>query len=258
MAFYELSKEERARKCAGIQNDIFCDLISGAYPSTCRYFDDADTYIRKVAYLGVGRIYKTDAEIRENILLMLEKLMAEKSERIRQTVINSCGEIAMLNFMAVEHLFISGLKDKHHAVKNAVQGSLKKSAEKNPQEVIPFCKKYILDDNPEIRRQVLHGLELRGRTHPEDILPLLRLLQFEKHTRVRSMLIHVMGQISYKKGCLEKVTGELITWEDKMLADACFNEIIKQHRHAYGHFKTVEIIPPAECEEYIIKRRNSI
>lgn len=102
-----------------------------------------------------------------------------------------------------------------------------------------------------------HGLKLRGRTYPEDVMPTLRLLQFEKHKRVRPMLTHIFGQISYKKGCLEKVTAELLSWEDKPLADECFEAIIKQHYHINSHFRTVETLSPKECEEYLRKAKNS-
>ena len=86
-------------------------------------------------------------------------------------------------------------------------------------------------------------------------MPILRLLQFETHKRVRPMLIHIFGQMSYKKGCLEKVTTELLTWQDKALADECFDEIVKQHYHINNHFRTVETLSPLECEEYLRKVR---
>ena len=56
-----------------------------------------------------------------------------------------------------------------------------------------------------IRRAVVDGIELRGRTHPEEILPLLKEVQSDPDKKVRRRMIHVLGQISYKKGCLEKV-----------------------------------------------------
>ena len=69
------------------------------------------------------------------------------------------------------------------------------------------------------------------------------------------MLVHIFGQISYKKGCLEKVTAELLTWEDKALADECFEAIIEQHRHINSHYLTVETLSPQECEEYLREAR---
>jgi hypothetical protein len=186
---------------------------------------------------------------------MLGTFIKSDNERVRQTVINAAGEIAMSDLDCVEHLFDIGIIDQHHSVKNAIQGSLKKAGEKNPEQVIPFCEKYITNRDPEARRTAAHGLELRGRTHPEDVMPVLRLLQFEKDKRVRPMLVHIFGQISYKTGCLEKVTAELLKWEDKVLADECFEAIIKQHYHINSHFRTVKTLSPAECEEYLLEAR---
>ena len=45
----------------------------------------------------------------------------------------------------------------------------------------------------------MHGIELRGRTHPEEILPLLKEVQSDPDKKVRRMVIHVLGQTSYKK-----------------------------------------------------------
>ena len=255
MGFYDLSKPEREWKYKEIQDGILHDLRQGRFTKTTAYFDDADTYIRKAAYLGIGRIYKDKLAQVENITAMLETLVKSDSERIRQTAINAAGEIAMIDFAGVEHLFDTGITDPHHSVRNAVQGSLKKAGEKNPLQVVPFCVRHITSPDPEERRTAAHGLELRGRTHPEDIIPVLRLLQFETHKRVRPMLIHIFGQISYKKGCLQKVTAELLSWEDKALANACFEEIIRQHYHISSHFRTVETLSPRECEEYLEKAR---
>jgi len=258
MPFYELSKGARLQKYADIQNDILYDLQQAVDSSIRNYFDDMDTYIRRAGYLAFGRLYRSNFAVRDNIIGLLDKLIGDESERVRQTVINSCGEIAIFDFPAVTHLFEIGLLDKHHCVRNAVQGSLKKSGEKNPASIIEFCKNHITNDNPEIRRQVAHGLELRGRTHPEDVMPILRLLQFEKHKRVRPMVIHILGQISYKKGCLEKVVEELVTWDDKALADDCFEAIIKQNRHANSHFSKAETLFPADCLAYINEAKRKI
>ncbi|MGL4484155.1 MAG: HEAT repeat domain-containing protein [Anaerovoracaceae bacterium] len=275
MGFYDLTKEERRQRYEDIQVEIFRGLKENNILLLEKYFDNDDTYIRKAAYLAVGKIYKAGQQskdkniketqradekndtnlIRKKLICSLEKFMDHRSAKVRQTAVNAAGEIAIVTFANTEKVFELGLLDQHHSVRNAVQGSLKKSGEKNPQPVIEFCNKHINSEQPEVRRQVAHGLELRGRTHPEEVMPTLRKLQFEKHKRVRPMLIHIFGQISYKKGCLEKVTDELLTWEDKGLADDCFEEIIKQHRHIDNHFRTVETLSPEECEAYIIKRR---
>jgi hypothetical protein len=255
MGFYDLSKSEREQKYQDIQDDILRGLLQGESDRTAVYFDDADTYIRKAAYLGVGKIYKQDLAPLNDIIDMLDMFMAADSERIRQTVINAAGELAMGDFACVEHLFDIGITDPHHSVKNAVQGSLKKAGEKNPVQIIPFCRRHITSPEPEVRRTAAHGLELRGRTHPEDVMPIFRLLQFEKHKRVRPMLVHIFGQVGYKKGCLEKVTAELLTWDDKALADECFEAILEQHRHIDSHFRTVETLSAQECEDYLREAR---
>ncbi|MDR0766999.1 MAG: HEAT repeat domain-containing protein [Methanosarcinales archaeon] len=258
MGFYDLTKTEREQKYKDIQSDILRGLQNGDFSVTAAYFDDTDTYIRKAAYLGVGKIHKQKLAPIETIIDIFDVLIKSDSERVRQTVINSAGEIAVSDFICVEHLFDIGIIDPHHSVKNAVQGSLKKAGEKNPAQIIPYCRRHITSPDPEARRTAAHGLELRGRTHPEDVMSTLRLLQFEKHKRVRPMLVHIFGQISYKKGCLEKVTAELLTWDDKDLADECFDEIIKQHHHIDNHFRTVETLSSQECEEYLREARNKV
>ena len=255
MGFYDLPKADREQKYKDIQDDILRCLISDDHAIAAAYFNDADTYIRKAAYLGVGRIYKQELAPEAIVICMLDALMKSDSARVRQTVINAAGEIAIIDFAPVEHLFDVGITDPHHSVRNAVQGSLKKAGGKNPAQVIPFCRRHIASPEPETRRTAAHGLEFCGRTHPEDVMPVLRLLQYETHKRVRSMLVHTFGQISYKKGCLEKATAELLTWEDKALADECFEEIISQHRHIDSHFRTVETLSPQECEDYLREMR---
>ena len=57
MAFYDLSRQERARLVASISNDIFAGFKSEQLDKIVSYFGNSDTYIRKSAYLSVGRIY---------------------------------------------------------------------------------------------------------------------------------------------------------------------------------------------------------
>jgi len=130
-------------------------------------------------------------------------------------------------------------------VRNAVIGSLKQMGEKDPGPVLAFARKHIHHPDPEVRREMVHGVELRGRTHPEDVLPLLEELQHEESKRVRDMLVHVLGQISYKKGCLEKVTTALKNWENQELVARALEEIIDVHRN-YEKFCAV---PPGEAEK---------
>ena len=153
----------------------------------------------------------------------------------------------MKDFLSVEHFFHKGLFDSHHSVRNAVIGSIKKMGEKNPVPVLKWSKKYLHHPDKEIRREICHGIELRGRTHPEDILPLLRELQHDATARVRNTLIHVIGQISYKKGCLPKVIKDLKRWENKQLVAEAVHEIIDVH-HRYRDFA---VLSKGEAKQYI-------
>ena len=54
-------------------------------------------------------------------------------------------------------------------------------------------------------------------------------MQNDKTVRVRKTLIHVLGQIAYKKGCLEIVIADLKQWENKELVAKAIEEIIDVH-----------------------------
>src|ERR1017187_9661588 len=97
--------------------------------------------------------------------------------------------------------------------------------EVNPGPVLYWAKKLLHHPDKEIRREICHGIELRGRKYPQDILPLLKELQNDKTDRVRNTLVHVLGQIAYKKGCLETVISALKTWENKALVTDAIAEI---------------------------------
>ncbi len=140
-----------------------------------------------------------------------------------------------------------GLFDPHHSVRNAVIGSIKKMSEKNPKPTLTFARGFLLNENKEIRREICHGIELRGRTHPQEILPLLKELQFENTARVRNTLIHVLGQIAYKKGCLETVVKELKAWSNQQLVMEALEEIIDVH----ARYKDFAVKTQAEAVYYI-------
>ncbi|QIE58160.1 HEAT repeat domain-containing protein [Rasiella rasia] len=229
MAFYDLTKEERAKKTADIQFELLHALKNKTLEPYEHYFNDEDIYIRKVTYLGVGRIYNAETSLRLPIISFLKKLATHQSELVRQTVVNAAGEIGMFQFEAVQPFFDQALNDSHHKVRNAVIGSLKKMSQKNPKPVLIWAAKYIEHPEKEIRREVCHGIELRGRTHPEDVLPLLAKLQFEETKRVRDTLVHVLGQISYKKDCLPKLISALQQWKDMQLVKDSLLEIIDVH-----------------------------
>lgn len=233
--FYELSKVERINLVSKIQSIILHDLKSKKLTNIFTYFGDNDTYIRKSAYLSIGKIYFSNKTLQLNIIKALETLFKQESFKIRQTVINAAGEIGKVDFKIVQQFFDEGLFDKHHAPRNAVIGSIKKMGEINPKPVLKWAKKYLQHEDKEIRREICHGIELRGRKYPQDILPLLQELQFDKTARVRNTLIHVLGQIAYKKGCLEIVVEHLKSWENKQLVKEALDEIIDVH-HRYRNF----------------------
>lgn len=235
MGFYDLSKEERKRFCETVLQDIVHDLQKGRNTTMLKYFSDRDTYIRKAGYIAVGKVYRTK-KVNFNIIVDSLGVLAKSDlEKVRQTTINAAGEIGKDGFESVSHFFDRVLFDEHHRVRNAVIGSLKKMGQVNPRPVLQWAAKYLEHPDKEIRREICHGLELRGRTHPEDILPLLAKLQFEKTARVKNTLIHVLGQIAYKKDCLKKVITAIRCWKNQELVHLALEEIIDVH-HRYSNF----------------------
>lgn len=249
MAFYDLDKEERLQLVGKINKNILIDIQKGKNADTLNYFSDEDTYIRKSAYLSIGKIYNENPPLQKKIISLLNKLLTEQEPKIRQTAINTAGEIGMKEFETVEHFFDKGLFDKHHSVRNAVIGSMKKMGQNNPKPVLQWAKKYLHHSDKEIRREICHGIELRGRTHPQDILPLLKELQHDKTARVRNTLIHVLGQIAYKRGCLETVIAHLNKWNNKELTDEAVEEIIDVH----DRYKDFSILTQQQAIDYIGK-----
>lgn len=198
MGFYDLSKQERSQLVEEVYNALYDGFKAKSYDHILDCFSDDDTYIRKSAYLQLGKIFYAQIELQQAIINFLEREIYNENPKIRQTVINAAGEIGKFHFNKVNTLFDIGLVDEHHSVRNAVIGSMKKMGEKDPKSIIDWSKPFLTHESPEIRRQVCHGLELRGRTHPQDILPLLQLLEFDTHKRVKTTLIHVLGQVAYK------------------------------------------------------------
>lgn len=247
MAFYDLTKPQREALCKEIEASLLNDLRKGTVTDTLRYFADEDTYIRKAAYLAIGRIHKAETISTPKIIAQLETLLTETDFKVRQATVNAAGEIGKADFAIVQHFFDTALFDEHHAVRNAVIGSVKKMGEKNPIPVLEWAKKYLHHPDKEIRREICHGIELRGRTHPQDILPLLRELEFDKTARVRNTLVHVIGQISYKKGCLATVVADLHHWRNTELVDKAIAEIIDVH----DRYKNFAVLTQQEAEAYI-------
>jgi hypothetical protein len=247
MAFYDLSKQERVGLVDDIKADILKELSAIEFPKTISYFSDEDTYIRKSAYLSVGRIYFETRNQQKKIIARLDVLLKHPDFKIRQTVINSAGEIGKKVFEVVRHFFDIGLFDPHHSPRNAVIGSIKKMGEVNPTPVLAWAKNYLHHENKEIRREICHGIELRGRKYPQEILPLLKELQDDRTARVRTTLVHVIGQIAYKKGCIETVINHLKSWENKQLVADALEEIIDVH-YRYRNFSA---LTQEEARQYI-------
>ena len=204
------------------------DIKKGSSERIKEYASNEDTYIRKNACLIIGRLYRDNYELRERIIQTLKDLFKNDSEKVRQTVVYAFGEIGKVDADKILKMFEFALND--NSVRNAVIGALKRMGEKNPKATLKFARKFLHHPNPEIRRQIVHGIELRGRTHPEDILPFLKELQNDPDKRVRKMIVHVLSQISYKKGCLEKVVSALKTWENKELVEKALKEILDVHK----------------------------
>lgn len=230
MAYYDLPKEARAELFREMIVVVAQETRLEHWRLTYNYLRDEDTYIRKNAYLAIGKAAKADADLQSKAIRLLDKYLIDDSPLVRQTIINAAGEIGMFDFEPVASFFDRGLMDPHHRVRNAVIGSIKKMGAQNPVPVLDFARKYLNHEDFEIRREIVHGIELRGRTHPEDILPLLRELEQDRKPRVRNTLVHVLGQIAYKKGCLETVCADLKQhWQNKTLVAEALEEIIDVH-----------------------------
>lgn len=247
MGFYDLNKAERVLLVEKINENIKSDLIQGATENIIKYFENDDTYIRKTGYLAIGKLFYDLPDLQYHIIFTLEGLLKSNIDKVRQTTINAAGEIGKFHFDKVQHFFDTGLFDEHHSVRNAVIGSLKKMGEKNPVPVLAWAKTYLKHSNKEVRREICHGIELRGRTHPQDILPLLKTLEFDDTKRVTDTLIHVLGQISYKNGCLQTVVAHLNTWKNKPLVQKALDEIVDVHER----YKKFAVLRQEEVVDYI-------
>lgn len=249
MGFYDLDKEQRLQLVEKINKNILAEIRKEKNGSIIAYFSDEDTYIRKTAYQAIGKIYKANPNLHSKILKLLDTFSKSGNEKVRQTTINAAGEIGIKEFESVEYFFDNGLFDEHHSVRNAVIGSVKKMGEKNPKPILKWAKKYLHHTDKEVRREICHGIELRGRTHPQDILPLLKELQFDKTARVKNTLVHVLGQIAYKKDCLATVVEHLKSWENKELVLQVLDEIIDVH----NRYKDFAILTQEQAIDYIDK-----
>lgn len=247
MGFYDLEKKERAALVTTISTGLQEAFLKADLVPVILYFSDGDTYIRKSAYLATGRIYSNTPVLQQPVLDLLQRLAAHPEDKVRQTVVNAAGEIGKKNFEIVRSFFDRGLFDQGHIVRNAVIGSVKKMSEVNPVPVLEWAQGYLHHPDKEIRREICHGIELRGRTHPADILPLLQQLEWDPTARVRNTLVHVIGQIAYKKGCLEQVAAALHTWENRKLVTQALAEILSVHER----YRNFAVLSQEEARAYL-------
>ncbi|TKC05531.1 HEAT repeat domain-containing protein [Pedobacter polaris] len=247
MAFYDLTKAERLNLVEDIKTNIRQELEQNLLNQIIQYFSSEDTYIRKSAYLSCGRLYFSDDSLKTKIIATLKTLLQHNDFKIRQTVINAAGEIGKNDFETVKSFFDEGLFDKHHSPRNAVIGCIKKMGEVNPTSVLDWARQYLHHSDKEVRREICHGIELRGRKYPQDILPLLKELQYDKTARVRNTLVHVIGQIAYKKGCLATVISSLKNWENKKLVSQALEEIIDVH----FRYRDFSALTQEQAKQYI-------
>lgn len=252
MAFYDLTKEERIALVETLTDEILSSLQNNSAYEIIAYFSNEDTYIRKNAYLSIGKLFYKHKFLQNQIISTLRQLLEHENEKVRQTTVNAAGEIGKFHFEKVQFFFDSGLFDEHHSVRNAVIGSIKKMGERNPKPVLNWAKLYLTHNDKEIRREICHGIELRGRTHPQDILPLLKELEFDETKRVSKTLVHVLGQISYKNGCLKTVVESLNHWQNKELVQEALDEIVGVHER----YKKFAALSQQEAIDYIDEHYN--
>ncbi|MBN1499971.1 MAG: HEAT repeat domain-containing protein [Spirochaetes bacterium] len=248
MGYYDLSVLERKKLNDKMRENIVIELKSGNLKNIIEYASDPDIYIRKNCYLILGRMYRKEETNRITILHILDLLSVSEDDRIRQTSVFLLGEIGKHDFNAVKTKLEIFFNDTSSSVKNGLTGAIKQIGQMNPEPVIAWVREIIKSCNEDIQRRIIHGLELRGRTHPEDILPVIRqLLQTGMNRKTREMIIHVIGQISYKNGCLQKVTSELKKWNDNNLVEECRKEIINVHLS----YKKFSFLSSDETEKYM-------
>src|SRR5947207_550295 len=148
MGFYDVPLKERQNLVKKIENEIESDLGSSTIQNILKYFSDKDTYIRKTAYLGIGKLYFAKSELKVNILDALNKLFENQDEKVRQTVVNAFGEIGKKEADKALSIYRKAMLDSDHSVRNAVIGSLKKMGEKNPKPVLDFSREFVRNSNP--------------------------------------------------------------------------------------------------------------
>ena len=83
------------------------------------------------------------------------------------------GEIGKTDFDEVVLFLEKALNDNSNKAKSSIMGSLKKWGGENPEPTLSLAKKFINHPDPEIRRLIVHGIEITL----EEIWPLLYKLR---------------------------------------------------------------------------------
>lgn len=81
-----------------------------------------------------------------------------------------CGEIGKVDAKKIYIYLEEGLSDEHHSVRKVSVGAIKQMGEKNWQGTYELIQRNIKNSNLIVRKEIIHGIELRGRTNPEDVL----------------------------------------------------------------------------------------
>ena len=78
---------------------------------------------------------------------------------------------------------------------------------------------------------------------------MLKELQFDKTARVKNTLVHVIGQIAYKKGCLATVVEHLKSWDNQDVVLKALDEIVDVHER----YKNFSVLTQQQAIDYIDK-----
>jgi oligoendopeptidase F len=73
VAFYDLSKPERDFLVNLLIQEIESDLHYGQTKKILSYFSDEDTYIRKAAYLAMGKLFYDQQHVQSTIFSVLKR-----------------------------------------------------------------------------------------------------------------------------------------------------------------------------------------
>ena len=80
MSFYSLPKTERTELVNKINWAINNNIEKGKNKNILTYFSDEDTYIRKTAYLAIGKIYLANKSEHKSIVKLLDTLFKSENE----------------------------------------------------------------------------------------------------------------------------------------------------------------------------------